>query len=318
LTSLESAASNPDDVRQSLGGSLDDMSFQSLKLGQFGGTAIDLDSISVARVDDVSQSISVAGSATDAGLAPTGDNPSDLLPAPLVDVDLPDILGVIGDVTGPLLDTVEDIVATLTGVVGGITDPLLDTVGSVVQVVDDVLEPVTDLVADITQPLGDMVEDVLHPVTEVVADLTVPLGEVVHDVLHPVTDVVADLTDPLDEVVHDALPPVTALLGITDDLAGTTQDVLASAGELTLPILELAGLDDLYVDGRYTDYGIEVHTNVTTSTAAIADSAASAVSTATEVVDTVIDTATRPLEDTGRHLAHLLDDLGSGSLDRLL
>jgi hypothetical protein len=296
LASLEGAASTPDDVRQSLGGSLDDMSFQSLKLGQFGGTVIDLDSISVARVDDVSQSISVAGYATDAGLAPTGDNPSDLLPAPLVDVDLPDILGVTGDVTGPLLDTVEDIVATLTGVVGGITDPLLDTVGSVVQVVDDVLEPVTDLVADITQPLGDVVQNVVNPVMDVIAHLTEPLGG----------------------VVDNAITPVTALLGITDDLAGTTQDVLASAGALTLPVLQLAGLDDLYDNGRYTDYGIEVHTDVTTSTATIADSAASVVSTATEVVDTVIDTATRPLDDTGRHLAHLLDDLGPGSLDRLL
>jgi hypothetical protein len=144
------------------------------------------------------------------------------------------------------------------------------------------------------------------------------LGDVVQNVVNPVMDVISHLTEPLGGVVDNAITPVTALLGITDDLAGTTQDVLASAGALTLPVLQLAGLDDLYDNGRYTDYGIEVHTDVTTSTATIADSAASVVSTATEVVDTVIDTATRPLDDTGRHLAHLLDDLGPGSLDRLL
>jgi hypothetical protein len=293
LASVDSTAGTPDDIRPSLGGSLDDLSFQSLKLGQFGGSVVDLDSVAVARVEDLSQSIFVAGYNAEAASSSNGDT---LLPDTVVDVDLPDILGVIGDATGPLLDTVEDIVATLTDIVGGITDPLLDAVGSVVHAVDDVLEPVTDLVADITQPLGDVVQDALDPVTDAVAALAEPLGDVVHDVIKP----------------------VTALPGITDDLAGTTQDVLASAGALTLPVLQLAGLDDLYDNGRYTDYGIEVHADVTTSTAAIAGSAASAVGTVTETVDNVIDTATRPLEDAGRHLAHVLDDLGSGGLDRLL
>jgi hypothetical protein len=378
LASLESAAGTSDDVRQSLGGSLDDLSFQSLKLGQFGGTVVDLDSISVARVEDVSQSISVAGYATDAGLAPTGDTPGDLLPAPLVDVDLPDILGVIGDTTGPLLDTVEDIVATLTGVVGGITDPLLDTVGDVVQIADDVLEPVTDVaaaltdplndvvhdvlspvtdvvatltdplgdvvhdilnpvtdvvatltdplgdvvhdvlnpvtdvVATLTDPLGDVVHDILNPVTDVVATLTDPLGDVIHDVLNPVTDVVADLTEPLDNVAHDVLNPVTALLATGDDPVDTAQDILASGGDLALPIVNLAGLDDLFDNGRYTDYSIELQVNgplpdMANVTDAVADAA-------TDTVDHTVNVVTSPLDDVSGHVAHLLDDVNSGGL----
>lgn len=261
-----------DDVRSGLSGGLDDVFGQSVKLGDFGGSAIDIDYAALAQREDFSQSISAGGyGGTDAGPSLSGDTPVDLV----VDVVVPDILEVIGDVTGPLLETVEDIVATLTGIVGGITDPLLDTVGNIVHVVDDLLEPVTDLVADLTQPLGD--------------------------------------------VVHDVLTPVTALLGNADDLGSTAQGVLASAGQLTLPILELAGLDDIFNDGRYTDYGIELHTNATALTEAIADVTASAASTATEAVDHVVESAMRPLDDAGRHLAHLLDDLGAGGLaDRLL
>jgi hypothetical protein len=284
LASLESAAGTPDDVRQSLVGSLDDLSFQSLKLGQFGGTVIDLDSISVARVEDVSQSISVAGYDTDADLAPTGDTPGDLLPASLVDVDLPDILDVIGDTTGPLLDTVEDIVATLTGVVGGITDPLLDTAGAVVQLVDDVLEPVTDLVADLTDPLG----------------------EVVHDVLTPVTGLVAEITEPLvspGELLESVTSHVTASLGHTEGVAGAAQGVLASAGELTFPLLSVVELDELYTNGRYTAYNIELQTGVP-SAVPLSDPIASTTSVVTEVAEHVVESA-------NKHIAHLIEDLGS-------
>ena len=195
-------------------------------------------------------------------------------------------------------------------------DPLVDVV------VPDILE----VIGDVTGPLLETVEDIVATLAGIVGGITDPLldtvGNVVHvvdDLLEPVTDLVADLTQPLGDVVHDVLTPVTALLGIADDLGSTTQGVLASAGQLTLPVLELAGLDDIFNDGRYTDYGIEVHTNVTTTTSAVADATASVASTATEAVDHVAEAATRPLDDAGRHLAHLVDDLGAGGLgDRLL
>jgi hypothetical protein len=286
LASVDSTASNPDDVRQSLGGSLDDPAFQSLKLGQFGGSVIDLDSISVARVEDVSQSISVAGGGMDAGLSPTGDTPGDLLPTSVVDVDIPDILGVIGDVTGPLLDTVDDIVATLTDVVGDIADPLLDTVGSVVHVVDEVLEPVTDLVADITQPLGEVVHDVLTPVTNLVAEITEPLG-------------------PILASLEGATSEVTTLLGHSEGITGAAQGVLASAGELIFPLLGVAEPDELYTGGHYTAYNIELQTSApVSSTVSSVDPIASTTSVVTEVVDHVVEGA-------NKHIAHLIEDLGS-------
>ena len=353
LASLEGDASTPDDVRQSFGGRLDDLSFQSLKLGQFGGTVIDLDSISVARVEDVSQSISVAGYNAEAASSSNGDIP---LPDTLVDVVVPDILDVVGDTTGPLLDTVEDIVATLTDIVGGITDPLLDTVGDVVQIADDVLEPVADVVAALTDPLGDVVHDILNPVTDVVATLTDPLGDVIHDVLNPVTDVVAtltdtlddvahdilnpvtdvvatltdplgdvvydvlnpvtgvvaDLTEPLDNVAHDVLNPVAALLGTGDDPVDAAQDILASGGDLALPTVNLAGLDDLFDNGRYTDYGIELQVNgPLPDTANVTDTVADV---AADTVDQTVDVVTSPLDDVSGHVAHLLDDVNSGGL----
>lgn len=235
LASADGTGNAMDDVRSSPGTSLDDVFASPLKLGDFDGSVIDLDAIAVTRGDDVSQSISVAGYSAAATDAAGG-----LLAEPVIDVVVPDILDVIGGATGPLLNTVEDIVATLTQIVSGITDPLLGAVGNVVHVLDDV----------------------------------------VRDVLAPVTDLVADLTQPLD-------------------------DVLASAGQLTFPVLNLAGLDDLFDHGRYTDYGIELQSNLPALTAAASsDPIASAAAAVTDVVDATVDTMARPL-------AHLLDDLGS-------
>lgn len=241
----DGAVAGADDVRSGLGGSLDDVFGQSVKLGYFGGSAIDLDHAALARTEDFSQSISVGGyGVADAGPSLSGDALVGLLPDTLVDVVVPDVLEVIGDVTTPLLNTVEDIVAALTGVVGGITDPLLGTVGSVVGALDDV----------------------------------------VHEVLTPVTNLVGDLAQPLS-------------------------DVVASAGQLTFPLLNLAGLDDLFNHGRYTDYNIELQASAS-STATSSDAIASATIVVADVVDHVVDTVARPLEDVGRHLAHALDDLG--------
>lgn len=237
-----------DDVRSAFGGSLDDTLGPSVKLGYFGDSAIDLDYAALARSEDFSQSISAGGyGMAEAGSLLPGDTPIGPLPDTVVDVVVPDVLEVIGDVTGPLLDTVEDIVATLTGLVGGITDPLLHTVGGVAGAVDDV----------------------------------------VHEVLAPVTNLVEDLAQPLG-------------------------GALASAGQLTFPVLNLAGLDDLYNNGRYTDYSIELQTSIPASpTVTSSDPIGSAAGAVTDVVDHVVDAATRPLDDVGRHLAHVLDDLGS-------
>lgn len=264
LASLDSTASASDDIRPSLGGSREDLSFQSLDLGQFGDSVIDLDAIAVARAADVSQSIVVAGHSADTGSTAASDTPGDPLPDVLVDVVLPDILDVVGDVTGPLLDTVEDIVATLTGIVGGIADPLLGTVGDVVGAVDDV-------VADLTQPLNS----------------------------------VLDLTGA-------ATSPVTVVLDVTNELTDTVQNVVGTAGQLTFPLLNLAGLDNLFNNGRYTEYNIELQTGSSASSGTTAsDPAKSVPDVVIDVVDHVVDTAARPLDDMGRHLAHLVDDLGS-------
>ncbi|MFM9850901.1 MAG: hypothetical protein ACKVP3_27725 [Hyphomicrobiaceae bacterium] len=236
LAAADGTGNAMEDVPSSLGASLDDVFAPFLKLGNFDGSVIDLDSI--ARSED--QSIAIAAYGVGASSEPS--SPGDgLVSDPVVDVVIPDILDVIGDATGPLLNTVEDIVATLTQIVGGITDPLSGTVGNVAHVLDDI----------------------------------------VHDVLAPVTDLVADLTQPLD-------------------------DVLASAGQLSFPVLGLLGeLDELFKNGRYTDYNIELQSSLPGASATTSADPITSVTTATaDVVDHVVDTAARPL-------AHLLDDLGS-------
>jgi hypothetical protein len=273
LSVVDGTGSATEDVRSSPVGSLDDVFAPPLKLGTFDGSVIDLDSIAEARADDVAQSISVSAYGAAALSNPSSDTPGGLTPDPdlVIDVVVPDVLDVIGDVTSPLLNTVEDIVATLTGIVGSITDPLLGAVGGVVHALDDL----------------------------------------VPDVLAPVTSLVADLTHPLD--LDNALAlPGELLGGAASPVTDTVQDVVGTAGQLVFPLLNLAGLDDLYNNGRYTEYNIELQTGASaSSTATSSDPVTSAASAVTDVVDHVVDTATRPLDDAGRHLAHLLDDLGS-------
>jgi hypothetical protein len=253
LAALDGAGNLEEDPRLSPATTLDDVFAQSLKLGQFDGSVVDLDAIAAGRTEDVSQSISVATAASEA-FSP-GDATGGLIPGSVVDVVIPDLLDVIGDTTGPLLDSVEDIVVALTGLVGSITDPLLGTVGGVVHAVDDVVQDV----------------------------LALP-----------------------GRLLDGSASPVTALLDITDDLAGTTHDVLVSAGQLTFPLLNLVSeLDELFTSGRYTEYNIELQSSLPgASAAASTDPVTSAAAAVVDVVDHVVDTATRPL-------AHLLDDLGS-------
>ncbi len=247
LAALDGTVSPAEEPRSSPATILDDVFAQSLKLGQFDGSVVDLDSMAAGQAEDGSQSISVGAVSEQSS---PGDTTGGLIPG-VVDVAIPDLLDAVGDTTGPLLDSVEDIVAALTGLVGGITDPLLGTVGGVMHAVND--------------------------------------------------------------TVHDVLALPGRLLDVTDDLAGTAHDVLASAGRLTFPVLNvISELDELFTNGRYTEYNIELHTGLPGASAtASTDPATSAASVVVDVVDHVVETATRPLDDVGRHLVHVLDDLGS-------
>lgn len=242
LAALDGAGSSAESLPSSPGTSLDDVFGQPLELGQFDGSVIDLDSITTQRVEGVAQSISVGG--VSSGPSSPGDTAAGLVPDTIVDGVIPDLLDVIGDATGPLLDSVENIVVALTGLVGGVAGPLLGTVGGVVHALDD--------------------------------------------------------------VVHDVVSLPVRLLHGVDDLAATTQGLLASAGQLSFPVLGLVGeLNELISNGHYTEYGIELQSGLPGAavTAAI-DPVTSAATAAVDVVDHIVDTAVRPL-------THLLDDLGS-------
>lgn len=243
-------AAAADDTRSNPGiSALDDMFAQSLKLGQFGGSVVDLDAMAVERAESSSQSIIVAGYGAAGSEASAA---SALVPDAHIDVGT-GLLDLLDDTAGPLLNTVEDIVASLTGLVGAVTDPLLGTVGNLVQSLD----------------------------------------EVVHQALAPVTDLVENLTQPLDDVL--SLPVV--------------QDVLASAGHLAFPVLELAALDDLFNNGRYTDYNIALQSNLPASAAASGDPDSSPSDPIADMAGKVADAIAHPLDDAGKHVANILDDL---------
>lgn len=158
-----------------------------------------------------------------------------------------------------------------------------------------------------------MVEDIVVALTGLVVGITDPLLGTVGGVVHAVDDVVHDVLALPGRLLDGSASPVTALLDVTDDLAGTTHDVLASAGQLTFPLLNLVSeLDELFTSGRYTEYNIELQSSLPGASAtASTDPVISAATVVVDVVDHVVDIATRPLDDVGRHLAHVLDDLGS-------
>lgn len=273
LASDSTAAAAADDSRSNPGiSALDDMFAQPLKLGQFDGSVIDLDAMALERAESSSQSIVVAGYGT---AGPETSAPGALVPDAHINVGT-GLLDLLDDTTGPLLNTVEDIVTSLTGLVGVITDPLLGTVGNLVQSLDDV----------------------------------------VHDVIAPVTDLVDNLTQPLDDVLSlpvklldGSASPVVALLDLTDDVAGLAQDVLASAGHLAFPVLELAALDDLFSNGRYTDYNIALQSNLPASATASANSDSPPSNPVADMVDKAVDVVAHPFDDAGKHVANILDDL---------
>ena len=271
LATADATGNATEDPRSSPGTNLDDVFATPFQLGQFDGSVIDLDAIAVERAESSSQSIAVAGYGTaGAGASATGDLPD-------VSVDAgSDLLDLLDDAAGPLLNTVEDIVATLNGIVGAVTDPLLGTVGTLVHALDgavhQALAPVTDLVGDLTEPVGDI--------------LVLPA-----------------------KLLDDAASPVATVLDLTGDLAASTHDVLASAGQLAFPALKLAALDDLFTNGRYTDYNIELQASAPASATTSGDPSSASPNPVFDVVDKVADAVTHPLDDAGKHVSHSLDDL---------
>jgi hypothetical protein len=270
LAAADATSNATEDPRSSPGASLDDVFASPFELGQFYGSVIDLDRLSAERTDGSSQSMSVAGYAA-AGAAVTGDAGQDVV----VEVG-PDLLDLLDHPAGPLLQTVEDVVATLDGILGAITNPLLGTAGNLVHA------------------LGGAVHDALAPVTALVDDLT-----------QPVNDILALPSKLLD----DADFPMVSLLDMTSDLAASAHDVLASAGHLAFPALKLTALDDLFTDGRYTEYNIELQAGATASAATSGSPSSASSDPVADVVDKVADAVTHPLDDPGKHVSHILDDL---------
>jgi hypothetical protein len=267
LATAEGAGNSTEDPRSSPGINLDDVVAPPFKLGQFDGSVIDLDRISAS-----SQSSSVSGYATaGAAAAVTGD------PGQGVVVEVsPDLLDFLEHPSGALLDTVDDIVATLNGIIDAITDPVLGTAGNLVHalegVVHDALAPVTALVDDLAQPVRDI--------------LALP-----------------------SKLLDDAASPIAPLLDATDDLAASVHGVLASAGHLAFPALKLTALDDLFTDGRYTDYNIELHTGAAASAAASGGPSSASSDPVADVVDKAAEAVMHPLDGLGKHVSHILDDL---------
>lgn len=113
------------------------------------------------------------------------------------------------------------------------------------------------------------VDGTLVPVLGVVDDLVGALNPLLAQTLSPVVGVVDDLLAAVNPVVDQALTPVFATtetaLGVVFGLLGAEPsgnsqfDIIASAGDIHFSANVASGSDDLFSNGRYTDYNIELH-----------------------------------------------------------
>ena len=166
----------------------------------------------------------------------SGDQPLPNLPTlPIV------VGGVIGVVDG-VVDTVDNAVD---GLVGGVVVPILgsagDLLGGTVGAIGTTVEGVGDLLGGTVAALGTTVEGV--------GDL---LGGTVQSV---------------GSNAGIAASATTALLG---DVVGTAGAILLPQQAITLP-----ASDDLFSDGRYTEYNIELRSSVGSAVDSVADAAES-------------------------------------------
>jgi hypothetical protein len=294
----------PDDVGASRSaGQADDGVAVSMQAGRADGPGIILDAIPEAQSQGSAEVEIVSG-----GHVPSA---SAQIPAedatPSIANDIHGgLLDVVNDTVDPLLDTVENLGEVLDDIVGGIVAPLIGTLGDTVEsAVDPLLNTVEVVVSSLDESLG-----------AVTAPLLGTLGDAVPDVVAAITggldDVVENPIQPLEGAVELAMkglaalaPAAAASLEATDAIG----DVLASAGELTFPIVETVGLDDLFIGSRYTDYNLALQAKLPLAPATeSSDAAVSSSNPPVDVLAALSDVGDTELLDNvkdGLHLPHI-------------
>ena len=265
----------------------DDGAAALMKYGQFDGSAIGLEAAAAVQSEDAMQVEVISGSHV---LAAVEQVPADYATPSIANDIHGDLLDVVDNTVDPLLDTVEDIVDALGDIVGDITDPLPGAL-------DDIVESAVDPLLNTIESVVGSLDDILGGVTE---PLLGPLGDGVANTVDSLVSTVETIVGSLDDTLETA---VQATQGATQAI----QDVLASSGELAFPVLEIAGLDELYTDGRYTDYNLALQAKLPLPGPVASDAGAGASSPVGDALTAVSDGGDTELLDTikdGLHLPH--------------
>jgi hypothetical protein len=177
------------------------------------------------------------------GSNPGGDDPVTVGNGPETGghVDLP-IDNILSDV-GSLVSNVGD---GLTGLLGDVVPPVTEVLHGVVGSLDDIVEHAIS-------PLLETASGVTHLLDTVLDGATAGIAHTASDVVGTVTQPVLQVAEPVLNVVGDVLHSVT---GGQDD----TQGLLGSAGSIVVqPVAAIDHLaDDLFQNGRYSDYNMEL------------------------------------------------------------
>lgn len=240
--------------------------------------------------------------------AGSGDEPG-LLTVPL----LPDLDG--GGTENPLGPIIDDTLGPLVGPVIGLVDDVIDSLDSLL---DPLVSPVIDVLGDTVVPVvvavADIAEALLQPVTGLIGETIAPVASILEPVLASALDTVGPIVQPVGAIVNqvDTLSDTLGLQGLVGSTGNIVVAELAVGGSLHL--------DDLFNDGRYTDYNIALGSGQSVDTAVLpvaGETLAISILGDTSGADVDGNTAHHTVGPLG-HLGGLLDDAHSRGLGEAL
>ena len=276
-----------------------------MKYGQFDGSAIGLEAAAAVQSEDVMQVGVISGSHV---LAASEQVTADYVVPDIANDIHGGLLDVVDDTVDPLLDTVEDIVDALGDIVGDITDPLLGALDDIVEsTVGPLLSTVESVVGSLDDTLDAVTDPLLATLGDVVPDAVADIGRNLHDVVESLSQPLDAALDLPPKVLEALVPPVATAVQVTQGATQAIQDVLASSGELAFPVLEIAGLDELYTDGRYTDYNLALQAKLPLPDLVAGDAGAAASNPVGDALTALSDAGDTELLDNikdGLHLPH--------------
>ncbi len=233
-----------------LGGSFGPCMIQSANLpGTVGSLSNDIMGSTIAPVETAAQPV----------LATVTDTVGTLTH------DVGNTVAPVETATQPVLTTVTDTVGTLTYDVGDAIAPVETAAQPVLTTVTDTVGTLTNDVGDTVAPVETAVQPVLATVTDTVGTLTNEVGDTFAPVEAAAQPVLATVTDTVGTLTSDVSHPADTGNAASDALADVApvNDTIATSGDvIALNDAPPSSENALYTGTEYTDYGVNLSSDI--------------------------------------------------------